>query len=329
MRVSSNKLQIASALIENGERVLVSVSGGADSLALLWLLRDAQLKVHVAHINHGLRGIESDDDETFVRELCERENIEYSMRRVDVESTNGHFSENEARQKRYAALVEIAREQNCSVIATGHSADDNLETILLHMARGASVEGWNGIPPQRVLEELQIVRPILHLTRAQTEAICIGANWPWRDDSSNLSTRYSRNRVRHEIVPILSQIGHKSRDVLATQSSHSALIRREESAFLDVLAHEHFVQLEIAGKPKTLTLDGEAFAELHVAMQRRVLRLALREFDSRDVGAEQLEAIRRRVGAREKRCVWSLAHGLKVEWTGAMSGNRIRLWRVQ
>ena len=204
MRVSSNKLQIASALIENGERVLVSVSGGADSLALLWLLRDAQLKVHVAHINHDLRGIESDDDETFVRELCERENIEYSMRRVYVKSTNGHASEDAARQIRYTALVEIARKNACSVIATGHNADDNLETILLHMARGASVEGWNGIPPIRVLEELKIVRPILHLTRAQTETICSAANWTWRDDSSNSSTRYSRNKIRHEVVPLLA-----------------------------------------------------------------------------------------------------------------------------
>ena len=324
-------------------RVLVAVSGGADSLALLWLLRDAKIDIHVAHVNHGLRGAESDDDETFVRELCARQNIEYSTMRVEIEATNEHISEDAARQKRYAALTQIARENRCSVIATGHTADDNLETILLHMARGASVEGWNGIPQHRVLElaneerageesekrkKLQIVRPILHLSRAQTEAICISANWPWRDDSSNSSTRYARNRVRHEVVPILAQIGNKSREVLATQTSVSANIRRDESAFLDSLAREHLQCLQLAGKPHALTLDGEAFALLHVAMQRRVLRLALREFGANDVGVEQLEAMRRRVVARETRCVWSLSRGLKAEWTGAMSGNRFRLWRV-
>ena len=310
-------------------RLLVAVSGGADSLALLWLLRKAQFNVHVAHINHGLRGRESDGDETFVREFCERENIEYSSRRVYVESTNGHASEDAARQKRYAAFLEIARENRCSTIATGHTADDNLETILLHMARGATVEGWNGIPPIRVLDELKIVRPILHLTRAQTETICSAANWTWRDDSSNSSTRFMRNRVRHEVVPLLAQIGNKSRDVLATQTSRAASIRREESEFLDILANQHLLQLQLAGKPNALTLSGEAFAILDVAMQRRVMRLALRQFAANDVGAEQLEAIRRHIVAHEKRCVWSLPRGLKVEWTGAMSGNRLRLWRVQ
>ena len=127
--------------LPQNERVLVAVSGGADSLALLWLLRAAQCEIRVAHIHHGLRDHESDDDETFVRQLCAREEIEYSMRRVHVENIGGHFSEDAARRARYTALVEMAHESDCRAIATGHTADDNLETILLHMARGASVEG--------------------------------------------------------------------------------------------------------------------------------------------------------------------------------------------
>ena len=317
------------SLFAPGERVLVATSGGADSLALLLALHHQDFDICAAHVNHGLRAEESDGDENFVRELCAQHNIEYAMRRVQVESRGDFFAENAARQSRYAALMEMAREKNCSAIATAHTADDVLETVLLHMARGATIEGWNGIPPIRVLEnDLRVVRPILHWTRAQTEAFCRDEKIIWREDSSNSSNRFARNFVRHEIVPLLAKAGDRSREVLARQTSQSATLRREESEFLDELAKETLTDLQLVGQPDALTFDGARWRELPVVLQRRVLRTALRRFDLRDVGLEQLEEMRRHVAAREKRRVWCLARGVRLEWTGAGSGNRIRLWRV-
>ena len=316
-------------------RILVAVSGGADSLALLWLLRDADFPLRVAHINHGLRGRESDDDADFVRDLCARENIEYSMCRVQVENHNGHFSEDAARRVRYSALIEIAREHGCAVVATGHTADDNLETILLHLARGATVGGWSGIPPTRVLApDVRVVRPLLNITRAQTEAVCVAAAWSWRTDSSNSSTRIARNRVRHEIVPLLASVGHKSRETLAIQTSRAAQIRRDENIYLDERARLQLESLRVQGKADVVTFDGARWRELPLALQRRVLLCALHEIggDERalsDVRLEQIEEIRCHVTAKMRRKVWCLPAGARMEWTGAMSGNRIRLWRVE
>ena len=138
------------------------------------------------------------------------------------------------------------------------------------------------------------------MTRAQTEAICRKANWKWREDSSNSSTRLRRNRVRHELIPLLEQIGEKSREVLAFQASQSALLRRDESDFLNELATQKLAELRLEGQPNTATFDGEKLAQLSIALQRRVLRLALQEFDLRDVSSEQLEEMRRHVAARER-----------------------------
>ena len=340
-RASDSGFPFDFSRLARGERVLVALSGGADSVALLLALHRSEYEIVAAHVDHGLRGRESDDDELFARQLCASLGIEYSMRRVVVarnsaktamgenatsESATG---ESAARQARYAALVEMARERNCTTIVTAHTADDNLETVLLHMARGASVEGWSGIPPERIHENgVRVVRPFLGLTRAQTEAICRENHVVWRDDSSNSSTRFARNRVRNEIVPLLAEIGHKSRETLARQTSQSALLRRDESDFLDELATAQLEKLRVDGQPNALTLDGEKLVLLSAALQRRVLRIALRGFDARDLGHEQLEEVRRHISQSAKRRVWCLARGVRVEWTGAMSGNRVRLWRV-
>lgn len=326
--------QLLSSLLNVSERVLVAVSGGADSLALLKLLHDADFKIHVAHINHGLRGAESDHDANFVRDLCDSVEIEYSMRRVQLESRNGHFSEDAARRLRYAALIEIARQQNCTVIATGHTADDNLETILLHIARGATVNGWGGIPPVRELApDIRVVRPILQMTRVQTEAVCHNAGWLWRVDATNASTQIARNLVRHEIVPLLAGVGNKTRETLAQQTSRAAVIRRDESDYLDELTDLHFQKIQVAGKPNSLTLNGAGWGEIPVVLQRRVLHRALKAMgdgtNAAEIRLEQIEEIRRHVMAKNRRKVWCLSHSARLEWTGPMSGNRIRLWRVE
>jgi tRNA(Ile)-lysidine synthase len=323
------------SLLPPHERVLVAVSGGADSLALLLALQEERENLHVAHINHGLRGAESDEDEAFVVSLCHALKAEITTRRVHVESQNGRFSENAARLARYAALRQIAHENSCSIIVTGHTANDQLETVLLNLARGAAVGGLAGIAPCRVLDSgLRVVRPLLGVTRTQTETLCHHHAVQWRDDSSNACLRLNRNRVRHQIVPALCEVAKKDADVLSRQAARAAQLWRDDVEFLEQAAKALLQLLQLRSRLDVLALDGLMFCKAPDAMQRRVLRAAARQVLAEDelggeIGSEMVESVRRYVAAGGRRRVWQWRGGLNVEWTGATSGNRIRLWRVE
>ena len=312
------------------EPILAAVSGGADSLALLYALLRRNHKICVAHVNHGTRGEESDGDENFVRELCVSLNIPFLSRRVHAESSG----EAALRAARYCALQEMARECKCKVIATGHTADDALETILLQMLRGATVEGFGAFAPSCELGEFILVRPLWQATRGETRAACREAGWTPREDSSNQSLKYLRNRVRSEVVPNLGVLCAGGSEQLAKQAARGAALLRDEFSFLDEQARAQLKMLALRDEAHLLVLDGIAFRALHIALQRRVLRRGAAHVADEwyVLSGEHIEAIRRHVAADEKRKVWTLpraSNGLmRVEWTGAMAGNRIRLRRV-
>jgi tRNA(Ile)-lysidine synthase len=302
-------------------KILVAVSGGADSLALLRLLHDAKWPLVAAHVNHGLRGGESDEDEAFVLQLCAAHGIEFDSRRVICEP-----SEDAARQARYAALEEMALSHGCSAIATGHTADDVLETILINWLRGAAVAGLAGIPPQRKLDSgLLLVRPLLEATREETRALCREIGWAWREDSSNESDIYTRNRVR-QLLTSLGEAGGVSASQLARQTARAAHLWREESEFLDELAHQQLEMLSLQRTEELLVLNGVRFRQLLPALARRVLRLAAQSLEplAREVGSEPIETVRRHIAASGRHAVWQWKSNISVEWTGAASGNRIR-----
>jgi tRNA(Ile)-lysidine synthase TilS/MesJ len=148
-------------------------------------------------------------------------------------------------------------------IATGHTASDNLETIVLNLTRAATVEGLGGIRPHRVLDcGTQVVRPLWKATRAQTEAACREADWDWRTDSSNSSTHPRRNRVRHEVVPLLCSLDGRNPETLARQFARGAALWRDDIQFLNELATETLGQLVVKSGHKLLVLDGLRFGEL-------------------------------------------------------------------
>jgi tRNA(Ile)-lysidine synthase len=324
------KLPFDWELVPKSERVLVAVSGGADSLALLQMLHPER-DIVVGHINHGLRGEESEADAGFVAQRCAELGVPCVMQRVDVPQRDGTFSEAAARTVRYAALLQMAREHGCLHLATGHTASDNLETILLNFLRGATVEGLGGIKPRASLAEISLVRPLWQATREQVEVALQSAGCTWRDDSSNTSTRYARNRVRHELLPLLAQhSGGKSAHDLARQAARSSQLWRDDIAWMNATACERLTAITVQEQPHLVALDGVAFRTLPVALQRRVLREAARRVlgNLQDIGSEHIEVARRHIAANGRRAVWQWRKGLNVEWTGAMSGNRIRLWLV-
>ena len=192
-------------------KLLVAISGGVDSVVLTHLCKEAKLDFALAHCNFNLRGNESDADESFVLELAEDLDVEVFIQNFDTES----FAKNEklsiqlaARQLRYDWFFELSEQLNFDYILTAHHADDNLETFLINLSRGTGLEGLKGIP--EVNET--IVRPLLSFSREDIEDYAKTNHLKWREDSSNASTKYLRNKLRHDVIPVLKDINP---DVLA------------------------------------------------------------------------------------------------------------------
>lgn len=189
--------------------VLVAVSGGRDSVALLRALHTVkdgrgEGRLMVAHYNHGWRGRESDGDERFVRTLCERLEIECLVSRPPS-PTAGATSEAEARAARYQFFIEQAGQHGARYIVTAHSADDQAETVLHRVLRGTGLRGLGGIPRvRRVNNYAALIRPLLSVRRREIDAYLDAIEQPVREDSSNDNVRWTRNRIRHELLPELS-----------------------------------------------------------------------------------------------------------------------------
>jgi tRNA(Ile)-lysidine synthase len=198
---------------------VVAVSGGADSVALLRVLHELTFPVTVAHINHQLRGADSDADEAFVRDLCTTLGVQCRVKTVDVAAiAAGENFESTARRIRYEFFTEVAAEMRAAWIATGHTADDQAETVLHRMIRGAGIQGMRGISPHRDL----VIRPLLDVTRAEVLAYLAGLNQPFREDATNSDSRFTRNRIRHELLPLLKTFNPDVVAALAHLAAHAS-----------------------------------------------------------------------------------------------------------
>jgi tRNA(Ile)-lysidine synthase len=220
--------------------LVLAVSGGPDSVALLRAVLAApagrRIPVVVAHLNHGLRGADSDADAAFVAELCDRLRTESPLlqfrgERLDVAAhARAHHAnlEAEARRLRYAWLAEAAVAHGCRHVATGHTADDQAETVLHHLLRGAGLAGLRGIARRRRLAEgVELVRPLLSVARSEILAFLNQLGQESRLDASNADRRFTRNRIRHELLPLLVRDYNPSvAPVLARLAEQSAAAHR-------------------------------------------------------------------------------------------------------
>lgn len=194
-------------MFEAGGRIVAGVSGGADSMCLLHFLFNLReqwnLKVIAAHVNHGLRGEEADRDEAFVRGWCMEFDVPFEVLHADIKTLakeRGQGTEACGREERYRFFSELA-EKYGACVATAHTASDNAETVLFHLIRGTGMQGLCGIAPVRG----NIVRPLIETTRKEVEAYCRENNVPYLTDSTNLSDDYTRNRLRHHLVPLCKE----------------------------------------------------------------------------------------------------------------------------
>lgn len=307
---SARIAQASQGLLCAGETVLCAVSGGADSVALLRVLltlRDTLgISLCVCHVHHGLRGAEADRDADFVRDLCAAYSIPCDIVPRDVPAyAKSHRigTEEAARIVRYDALRQVALSQGATKIALAHTLDDNLETMLFHLARGTGARGLAGIPPVRE----PFVRPLLGVTRAEIEDYLSALGQPYVTDSSNESTDYTRNRIRRDIVPVLRQLNPR-----CTQAAGRAarLLRTDE----DYLSAQAATLLDTL----TLPCDGgvllrcDGLRAAHTALRTRVLRGALRDagMPMSECTADLIDRVDALLSARSPSASLDLPNGL-------------------
>ncbi|GGM82502.1 tRNA(Ile)-lysidine synthase [Dyadobacter beijingensis] len=212
---------------------LLAVSGGIDSVVMLHLFHNLRLPAGVAHCNFGLRGADSDGDEAFVRALAERFGFPFFVTRPDVKSyakTRSVSTQMAARDLRYEWFEEIRKESGYEWVATAHHANDSLETLLLNLARGTGLPGLCGIAPVNG----RLIRPLLYANRAEVGQYAVDHHIDWREDITNASDDYDRNKVRHHIVPVLAELNPS----LETTFNASAERLRAANALLDVYLQE-------------------------------------------------------------------------------------------
>lgn len=270
------------AMFQPGDRVTVGFSGGADSCCLLHLLFSLQnaLKISVSalHIHHGIRGEEADRDAEFCKLFCEAYGIPFAIQYVNVPHTaaeTGESAEECARRLRYEALRIAAGETG--KIATAHTADDNAETVLWNLTRGTGLAGLCGIPPVRE----NIVRPLLVCTRREVEIYCAQQRLEFVTDSTNFSPDYTRNRIRHEVMPVLADLNPA---VLETVTRMCANLRAE-NAFLQTLCDLSLQNTDTNAIPLDLLKSQPK------ALACRVLKRVLQEKTGGDIAATHIEAV--------------------------------------
>jgi len=192
-------------LLQPNDDVLLAISGGIDSMVMLHLFDKLGVKYAIAHYNFKLRGVESDDDEKFVRQLANNYNVEVfvdSCKTQDYAKNNGLSIQEAARYLRYEWFNKVCKENNYSIIAVAHNDDDKIETFFINLFRGAGVKGLKSIPVKRQ----NIIRPLMFTTREQIEKYAKEHNLLFREDSSNKSDDYLRNKIRHHLIPVIEEI---------------------------------------------------------------------------------------------------------------------------
>ncbi|MEM9398790.1 MAG: tRNA lysidine(34) synthetase TilS [Verrucomicrobiota bacterium] len=253
------------------------VSGGMDSMVMLESCLRHQVPIHVFHFNHRWRGKASDADADFIRQTCEKWKIPLTMGEA---CTVGPTSEGEARDARWKFFLQSAAELNIAALCTAHHADDQVETFLLQLLRGAGPEGLASLTHEKKREGILILRPLLPFTKAELEAVAHHWKLKWKEDKTNKSPKFFRNRVRLKLMPYLDKISGRIQWPIIQRT---CLLLAEENDYWEKLLPDEMPQ-----RPKVKDLSRQ-----HPAFQRRYLRKWLH---SQGIGApdfEQIEAIRR------------------------------------
>ena len=301
-------LTLPQSSLRPGDRVCVAISGGADSTALLMLVHAANalprgalgVGLSAIHVNHALRDAESDGDQAFVADLCAKLSVPLHLERVDTRARArdyGETLEEAARSLRYAAFASLLTRDAANIVLTAHTLDDQAETVLMKLLRGAWLEGLSGISPVLDVSSEngrtvgRVVRPLLAVARTDLRAYLTGQGQLWREDSSNSDEAFTRNRLRATVLPILRQENPSLDHTLANLAE---LAREEEARWKGELARI-LPQIILPGRPvrgggranstqigaQAIAIELDRLRTLDPALRRRVVRAAARQLGSR------------------------------------------------
>jgi tRNA(Ile)-lysidine synthase len=284
--------------IPGQSRLLVAVSGGPDSVCLLHILvklkKELGIELHTAHLNHQLRGAESEADSRYVADLARSLGVPVTIEKRDVAGYQARKRislEEAAREVRYNFLAQTARTVGASQVAIGHTRDDHIETILMHLIRGSGTRGLQGLAPQvrwQATDAVTIVRPLLEVSRAETVSYCQEHSLSPRLDSSNQSLSPLRNRIRLRLLPLLKSYNPRVSQALLRVAHLAA----DDVAFIEEEGNRTW--RHIAQRQKdTVILEKEGFLKLPPALKRQVLRVSLEKLigNLKDIEARHIEEI--------------------------------------
>ena len=284
----------------------VAVSGGADSVALLHLLLEAGFPLTVLHVNHGLRGVESDADQEFVSQVALQLGIPFLVHRSDVPRGN---VEQWARRARYRWFRELIHAGYVTQVATGHTRDDQAETVLFRFLRGSGTAGLAGVR----LEVGGIVRPLLDIGRADLRRYLKNRGIAWREDPSNQELSFRRNRIRHELLPLLER--NWNVNLTAALAKTAVWAQAEEDYWRAELPRLTAGWLRF--DEQSATMDVAQLTALPVAAARRAIRFALEQFQGnlREVEFAHIERVR----------LLRMGSFCTARWTACRSGRQLRI----
>ncbi|MBV7276386.1 tRNA lysidine(34) synthetase TilS [Clostridiaceae bacterium UIB06] len=266
-------------MFSKGDKVIVAVSGGPDSICLLHILYalkdELQITLYAAHVNHCLRGEEANEDELYVKRFCENLNIEFRSKRVDINQmaeTRKMSSETAGREARYEFFYDLKKEFKAQKIAIAHNANDQAETVLMRIMRGTGMEGLIGIRPVR---DNIFVRPLIRCIREDIEKYCSNNNLNPRIDKTNLEPIYARNKIRVQLIPYMKK--NFNENIIEVLNRLSNVIKVDND-YLEDIAKEKYKKYCDINKEKVI-ISKEAFLE-NEAIIARIIRLALYDVSS-------------------------------------------------
>ena len=334
----------ANNMITGGDKIVVGVSGGADSVCLLFLLCALREKydteLYAVHVHHGIRE-EADDDAQYVRGLCERLGVSFELVREDVpaRATEWKMSEEEAgRRVRYEAFADACERNGCSSIAVAHNLNDMAETVLFHMFRGSGLHGLTGMAPVRSHGRYKVIRPILCLERDEIETVLNENDYTWVTDRTNLENKYARNRIRHNILPeaeivapgavrhiceaaeklseteeLLEELELKCLEECVIRTG-ALKLNGEESDACDLKDTEHLNRQNESCEDGRVVLDSGKLMQYHPVIRKRAVLSCLKKVTGggKDIGALQVEQIIELAQKGGNRQI-DLARGVKAE----------------
>jgi tRNA(Ile)-lysidine synthase len=298
-------------LLDKGDRVVIGVSGGPDSIALLDVLQklkdEFSCVLHIAHLDHGLRRA-SRKDSIFVEQLGAKFHVPVMVKRIPIESyRKGQSLEEEAREKRLAFLCDVARRVKAHKVALAHHLDDQAETVLMRILRGTGLAGLTGIMPKRMLYGVTFIRPFLGASRREIEGYIKANKLKFRVDATNKKDIYFRNKVRHHLLPMLSRDYNKNIAVVLSSLAESA------SSDYDYLNQ----QAQFLSERLGFRIPLKRFLNLHPSLQRLIMRLRIRGLkkDTRRITFNHIKEIEDLVYFRPKGSIVDLPQGISVKKT--------------